>query len=54
MTKLPQKKKISVFSVSRMIKKYGRIRSETYQETPVECSNGSEASGEEHSLVEMT
>ena len=32
--------------------KDGRKMSETFQETPVECSNSAEASGEEHLFVE--
>ena len=35
-----------------MIKKMVRKKSETFQEIPLEGSNGSGASGEEHPLVE--
>ena len=43
MTKLAENKKIPVSTVSRMM---GMRKSETFQETPVERSNNSEASGE--------
>ena len=33
-------------------KKDGRKKSETFQKTPVACSDGSEASGEKHTFVE--
>ena len=32
--------------------KDGRKKSERFQETPAECSNGSKASEEEHPLIE--
>ena len=46
MTRLAQKKKISVSTVSRVEK------SKTFQETPLKCCNDSETSGEEHPPVE--
>ena len=51
MSKLAQKRKISVSTVSRMIKKMVG-KNQMFQQTPVECSNGSEASGEEPSSIE--
>ena len=47
MTRRAQKKKIAVSTVSKIRRK----KLQTFQETPVECSNGSEASGEEPPFV---
>ena len=53
-TRLAQKKTISFFTASRMVKKDERRKSETFQETPVECRNGSETAREEHPFVEWS
>ena len=50
MTRLAQKKKVSVSTVSRMLKKMGE---KSFQENPVKCSNGSETFGEEDPFVEL-
>ena len=51
MTRLPQKKNISVSTVFRIVQKMGG-KSQTFQETPAEFSSGSERSGEGHLFVD--
>ena len=39
-------------TVSSILKKMGEKKSKKFQEPPVECSNSSEVSGQEHPFVE--
>ena len=51
-TRLAQKKKNFTLHCIQVGPKDKRKKSDTIQEIPVECSNDSEASEEEHPLVE--
>ena len=53
MTRLTQKKNISVVSTVSIIGKKWKEKSETLQDTPVECSNSSKGSGEQLPLYGM-